>query len=304
MKSRLYVRCLRLWLIDDLFRYWNYWTIGHIRQYFGRHKTPPPPPDKTLTLTGKPSWRRKSWGLPWGVNRTILCPNITDETLYYYLEGKFECKTTMHDFVLYDMHKGYCGNSGPYNLSETTRRLCMNIGYTSRIITTVSPGGLSHTSATTQYPITTCPTCPTCPSYTSTEATIVTVMYGKLLYYYNTTLTTLNHMNATPALGAMVGLLLILLAAVTAGWLWTCWVMRKRGAMKQKQGYRWGKQRTYQFIVQAKRRHLWIHNSHPQNTLELINSTCPTDVTLKELQNPIYETTTEEWVVKPQTSRK
>ena len=46
------------------------------------------------------------------------------------------------------------------------------------------------------------------------------------------------HINAILALGAMVGLLLILLAAVTAGWLWTCWVIKKREARNLKQGYR------------------------------------------------------------------
>ena len=33
---------------------------------------------------------------------------------------------------------------------------------------------------------------------------------------------------ASIGLGALVGLLVILLAVVTIGWMWTCWIMRKR----------------------------------------------------------------------------
>ena len=33
-------------------------------------------------------------------------------------------------------------------------------------------------------------------------------------------------------MGATVGLLVVLLVVVTTGWVWTCWVMRKRGGMK------------------------------------------------------------------------
>ena len=33
---------------------------------------------------------------------------------------------------------------------------------------------------------------------------------------------------ASIGLGALVGLLMILLAVVTIGWMWTCWIMRKR----------------------------------------------------------------------------
>ena len=32
-----------------------------------------------------------------------------------------------------------------------------------------------------------------------------------------------------PALGAVIGLLVVLLVVVTGGWIWTCWLMRKRG---------------------------------------------------------------------------
>ena len=33
-------------------------------------------------------------------------------------------------------------------------------------------------------------------------------------------------------LGSMVGLLVVLLAVVTTGWVWTCWIMKKQGQMK------------------------------------------------------------------------
>ena len=109
--------------------------------------------------------------------------------------------------IYYDMHKGYCGNSGTYNLSETMRRFCKIIGNTSGITTTDSPGRQSRTSGTTQCPITTCPTCPNYTEgsnkqettvaeksgspclktdITSSIATMMTVMYdNQLLYLYN-----------------------------------------------------------------------------------------------------------------------
>ena len=34
------------------------------------------------------------------------------------------------------------------------------------------------------------------------------------------------------ALGSMVGLLIVLLAVVTTGWVWTCWIMKKQGQMR------------------------------------------------------------------------
>ena len=37
--------------------------------------------------------------------------------------------------------------------------------------------------------------------------------------------------NATSALGALLGISLVLLALVTAGWAWTCWTVRKRRGM-------------------------------------------------------------------------
>ena len=154
----------------------------------------------------------------------------------------------------------------------------MNITNTNTITTTSDPSGRKcQTNATTQSPITTqCPTCPTCPNHTEgvtnqekssdanrettvtgklkshtlttgtmTEvklatidttcpslATMVTVTYVK--YYFSIML--ISH--TTPVLGATMGLLLTTLAAVTAGWLWTCWVMRKREVTEQNQGNR------------------------------------------------------------------
>ena len=37
-----------------------------------------------------------------------------------------------------------------------------------------------------------------------------------------------NNSTTVVALGALAGLLLVLLAVVTAGWIWTCWLMRER----------------------------------------------------------------------------
>ena len=37
--------------------------------------------------------------------------------------------------------------------------------------------------------------------------------------------------NATSALGALLGISMVLLALVTAGWVWTCWAFKKRGGI-------------------------------------------------------------------------
>ena len=37
--------------------------------------------------------------------------------------------------------------------------------------------------------------------------------------------------NATSALGGLLGISLVLLALVTAGWVWTCWTIRKKRGM-------------------------------------------------------------------------
>lgn len=38
-------------------------------------------------------------------------------------------------------------------------------------------------------------------------------------------------------LGGVVGLLVVLLAVVTTGWVWTCWMLKKRGGMNNQQRY-------------------------------------------------------------------
>ena len=55
----------------------------------------------------------------------------------------------------------------------------------------------------------------------------------------DTQLTTMKALSSTneecvttiTGLGAVVGLLVVLLAAVTTGWVWTCWIMKKRGGI-------------------------------------------------------------------------
>ena len=34
------------------------------------------------------------------------------------------------------------------------------------------------------------------------------------------------------ALGAILGLVVVVLAVVTTGWVWTCWIMKKKGGTK------------------------------------------------------------------------
>ena len=38
-------------------------------------------------------------------------------------------------------------------------------------------------------------------------------------------------LSAVSALGALLGMFTVLLAIVTAGWIWTCWIVKKRGRM-------------------------------------------------------------------------
>ena len=37
---------------------------------------------------------------------------------------------------------------------------------------------------------------------------------------------------STTALGILLGIFVVLLVLVTIGWVWTCWIMKKRGGMK------------------------------------------------------------------------
>jgi hypothetical protein len=42
----------------------------------------------------------------------------------------------------------------------------------------------------------------------------------------------INQSQSSQALGALLGLVVVVLAIVITGWVWTCWVMKKRGGMK------------------------------------------------------------------------
>ena len=59
-----------------------------------------------------------------------------------------------------------------------------------------------------------------------------------MAYIFHTKTVSQLQMNAITALGVLVGLLLLLLAVVTAGWMWTCWTMNYRGGTTFKQDYR------------------------------------------------------------------
>ena len=41
-----------------------------------------------------------------------------------------------------------------------------------------------------------------------------------------------NQCQPTQALGALLGLVVIVLVVVVTGWVWTCWIMKKRGGIK------------------------------------------------------------------------
>ena len=41
-----------------------------------------------------------------------------------------------------------------------------------------------------------------------------------------------NQSQPSQALGALLGLAVVVLAIVITGWVWTCWIMKKRGRMK------------------------------------------------------------------------
>ena len=55
----------------------------------------------------------------------------------------------------------------------------------------------------------------TCPCYTQTSMTTSSPLES----------------GAVPALGAAVGLLVVALIVTTTGWVWTCWILKKRGVM-------------------------------------------------------------------------
>ena len=41
-----------------------------------------------------------------------------------------------------------------------------------------------------------------------------------------------NQSQCSQALGALLGLVVVVLAVVITGWVWTCWIMKKKGGMK------------------------------------------------------------------------
>ena len=41
-----------------------------------------------------------------------------------------------------------------------------------------------------------------------------------------------NQCQLSQTLGALLGLVVVVLAVVITGWMWTCWIVKKRGGMK------------------------------------------------------------------------
>ena len=144
-------------------------------------------------------------------------------------------------------------NCTPCQSATTWTRCSTTTELTTIVIETVSTSTITLSTVSTEdntatqstavlsSTITTCTKCPLNMPITSTstiwthiEPTIVTSIVTTASIDESSEKTISTGCSSSPliALGALLGIFMVLLVLVTAGWVWTCWTMKKRGGMK------------------------------------------------------------------------
>ena len=139
----------------------------------------------------------------------------------------------------------FCGTRDNCNSAVRFLQTCLN---TTQVQSRcqISPTTVTEPPITPALPTTINKDCPTTPTNgpTSSMSTLNTESQTKLSSQISKLTDERDSlMVAVVSLGALVGMLVILLAVVTSGWVWTCWTMKRNKATTSSEHVRYNLKR-------------------------------------------------------------
>ena len=116
----------------------------------------------------------------------------------------------------------------------TQVRITTTTAYSTTTITIRRPSAPTVTETVTTTTTTTAYSTTTVTSISCSIATDVPMMYTSTVLSNNRNNAVVHSkQRVTVTLGAVLGLLSLLLLIVATGWVWTCWIMKKRAMLEQ-----------------------------------------------------------------------